>query len=104
MRYIAAYLLAQITNESPTDKDVKKIITAVGGECDDAQLKNLFTQLEGKDIKELIAEGTKKMASCGGGGGGGAAPAAAKEEAPAAAAAAPAEESEDGDMGFGLFD
>ena len=86
MRYIAAYLLAQVSNETPTEKDVKKIITAVGGECDDSKLKELFAQLEGKDIKELIAEGTKKMASCGGGGGGGAAPAAEKKDAPAAAA------------------
>eukprot|EP01059_Diplonema_ambulator_P017006 TRINITY_DN289_c0_g1_i1.p1 TRINITY_DN289_c0_g1~~TRINITY_DN289_c0_g1_i1.p1 ORF type:complete len:110 (+),score=42.60 TRINITY_DN289_c0_g1_i1:53-382(+) len=109
MRYIAAYLLAQAAGtESPTEKDIKKIVTAVGGEADDAKIKELFEQLEGKDIKEIIAEGTKKLSNVGGGGGGGAAPAAAAaggKAAPAAAAAAPPAEESDEDMGdFGLFD
>jgi large subunit ribosomal protein LP2 len=70
----------------------------------------VITELSGKDIATVIAEGNKKLASVPSG-----APVAA---APAATAAAPAaapkaEEkkaakkkttSEDGDMGFGLFD
>ena len=84
MRYIAAFLLAKINNDSPTEKDVKAVITAVGGEVDDARVKELFEQLKDKDIEELIEEGKAKLASCGGGGGGAAA-------APAAGGAAPAE-------------
>ncbi|KAJ9457142.1 60S acidic ribosomal protein P2 [Diplonema papillatum] len=109
MRYIAAYLLAQAGgNDSPTEKDVKKIVTAVGGEVDADKLSDLFKQLEGKDIKELIAEGVKKLANVGGGGGGaaaapagGAAAAAPKE---AAKAAEPEPESDEGMDDFGLFD
>eukprot|EP00754_Rhynchopus_humris_P021761 Rhum_TRINITY_DN14760_c1_g3::Rhum_TRINITY_DN14760_c1_g3_i1::g.115817::m.115817/K02943/RP-LP2, RPLP2; large subunit ribosomal protein LP2 len=107
MRYIAAFLLAKINNDSPTEKDVKAVITAVGGEVDDARVTELFEQLKDKDIDELIEEGKAKLANCGGGGGAAAAAPAAGGAAPAEAAkAAPAAEpsEEDEDMGFGLFD
>ena len=88
MRYIAAFLLAKLSKDAPTEKDVKAVITAVGGEADDAKVKELFAALEGKNVEELIEEGKAKMASLGGGGGGGgAAPAAAGGAAPAAEAA-----------------
>eukprot|EP00754_Rhynchopus_humris_P041153 Rhum_TRINITY_DN24645_c0_g1::Rhum_TRINITY_DN24645_c0_g1_i1::g.179978::m.179978/K02943/RP-LP2, RPLP2; large subunit ribosomal protein LP2 len=108
MKYIAAYLLAQTAGiEEPTAKDVKKIVTDVGGEVDGDRVDELFKQLEGKNVKELIEEAMKKLANVGGGApaAGGAAPAskAPAAEAKPAAAAAPAEESEE-DMGFGLFD
>lgn len=63
----------------------------VGAEADDDKIELLLTQVEGKDITELIASGRDKLASvpagggavavaasAGGGGGGGAAPAAAE--------------------------
>ncbi|KAF7970031.1 hypothetical protein HWV62_17140 [Athelia sp. TMB] len=114
MRHIAAYLLLQIGgNTSPSAADVKKVLGVVGIEADEARLETLISELNGKDVNALIAEGSSKLASVpsgGGGGGGGAAPAAA-----AGGAAAPAEEKKeekkeeekeesDDDMGFGLFD
>eukprot|EP00755_Sulcionema_specki_P034071 Sspe_Gene.216::Locus_76_Transcript_49_57_Confidence_0.034_Length_459::g.216::m.216/K02943/RP-LP2, RPLP2; large subunit ribosomal protein LP2 len=78
MKYIAAYLLAQTAGiEEPTAKDVKKIVTDVGGEVDGDRVDELFKQLEGKNVKELIEEAMKKLANVGGG-------------APAAGGAAPA--------------
>ncbi|KAM9557231.1 large ribosomal subunit protein P2 [Guaruba guarouba] len=116
MRYVAAYLLAVLGgNESPTSKDLKKILDSVGIETDDERMNKVISELNGKNIEDVIAQGNGKLASMPAGGavavsaGGGSA-------APAAAAAAPAaaeekkeekkEESEesDDDMGFGLFD
>ena len=80
-------------------------MASASAEVDDAKLSSFMSEVEGKDIAELIAEGSKKLASvpsggggCGGGGGGAAAaaaPAAAKEEVV---------EEEEEDMGFDLFD
>lgn len=75
---------------------------------------NTVSELEGKDINELIAEGSQKLASVPSGGGAAAGGAAAGGAA-AGGAAAPAEEEKkeekeeekeesDEDMGFGLFD
>ncbi|KAI8844324.1 60S acidic ribosomal protein P2-like protein [Chytriomyces cf. hyalinus JEL632] len=112
MKYIGAYLLATLGgNETPSAKDIKKILSSVGIEAEDSRIENLLSELEGKNIADVIAEGTKKMASLPAGGA--AAPAAAGAAAPAAggaAAAAPKKEEKeekeesDDDMGFGLFD
>ncbi|KNG48008.1 60s acidic ribosomal protein p2 [Stemphylium lycopersici] len=111
MKHLAAYLLLGLGgNTSPSAADVKSVLEAVGIESDDERLNKLISELEGKDINELIASGSEKLASVpsGGSGGGAAAPAAggaaaAAEEAPAAAKEEEKEESDD-DMGFGLFD
>lgn len=110
MRYVAAYLLAVLGgNENPSAADIKKILSSVGIDAEDDKLKKVISELNGKDIQELIAEGSKKLASM---------PAAGAATAPATStAAAPAavedkkeeakkeeSESEDEDMGFGLFD
>ncbi|RKO83266.1 60s acidic ribosomal protein-domain-containing protein [Blyttiomyces helicus] len=112
MKLLAAYLLATLGgNESPSAKDVKKILAAVGIEADADRLATLVSELNGKDINEIIAEGSKKLSSLPAGGSGGAAPAGGAPAAGGAAAAAPAEEKKeepkeesDDDMGFGLFD
>ncbi|ORX39381.1 60s acidic ribosomal protein-domain-containing protein [Kockovaella imperatae] len=116
MKHIAAYLLLQLGgNTSPSAADIKSLLETAGAEADDSQLDKLISELEGKDINELIAEGSSKLASVpsGGGGGGGAAAASGGAAAGGAAAAdAPAEEAKkeeekeesDDDMGFGLFD
>ncbi|KAJ6172211.1 60s acidic ribosomal protein-domain-containing protein [Penicillium chermesinum] len=95
MKYLAAYLLLNLAGkESPSASDIKE----------------LLSELEGKNIQELIAEGTTKLASVPSGGAGGAAPAAAAAAGGAAPAAeekkeeAKEEEESDEDMGFGLFD
>ncbi|CAK1355819.1 60S acidic ribosomal protein P2 [Cercospora beticola] len=112
MKHLAAYLLLGLGgNESPSAADIKSVLSAVGVEADDERLNKLISELEGKDINELIAEGSQKLASVpsGGAAAGGAAPAAggaaggAAEAAPEAAKEEEKEESDD-DMGFGLFD
>ncbi|CDZ97054.1 60s acidic ribosomal protein p2 [Phaffia rhodozyma] len=111
MKHIAAYLLlATGGNTSPSAADVKALLATVDIEADDARLETLISELNGKDLNTLIAEGSAKLASVPSGG-------AASSAAPAAAggAAAPAaeekkeekvedKEESDDDMGFGLFD
>ncbi|KAJ2857288.1 hypothetical protein J3B02_001097 [Coemansia erecta] len=105
MRYIAAYLLAQLANPeaTPSNDAITKIISSVGIEVDADRLSQLQAALEGKGINELIAEGQSKLASVPSGG---AAPAAGAAAGGAAAAAPAAEEKEeeeedsDEDMGF----
>jgi len=113
MKHLAAYLLLGLGgNTSPSAADVKAVLESVGIEADDERLEKLISELKGKNLSELIAEGSTKLASVssGGGGGGGAAAAGG-----AAAGGAPAEEKaeekaeeekeeSDEDMGFGLFD
>ncbi|XP_028262209.1 60S acidic ribosomal protein P2 [Parambassis ranga] len=116
MRYVAAYLLAALGgNTSPSAKDIKAILGSVGIEADDERLNKVVSELNGKDINEVMNSGLSKLASVPAGGAVAATPVAAAGGA-AAAGAAPAaaeekkeekkEESEesDEDMGFGLFD
>merc|ERR1712062_377386 len=109
MRYVAAALLAALGGGEPSAANIKKILSSVGIDADDEKVNKVVSELAGKDIEELIKEGTEKLGSVPAGAapaaGGAAAPAG--EAAPAAAAAAkePEPESEeDDDMGFGLFD
>lgn len=64
MRHLAAYLLLQIGgNTSPSAADIKKVLGAVGIEADAERLEKLISELEGKDVNALIAEGSSKLAS-----------------------------------------
>ena len=64
MRYLAAYLLLQIGgNSSPSAADIKKVLAAGSVDVDEDRLNSLISELEGKDINELIAEGNSKLAS-----------------------------------------
>jgi large subunit ribosomal protein LP2 len=113
MKYVAAYLLASLGGKAdPSKADIENILASVGADADAENTNAVLSALKGKNIEEVIQEGSKKLASVPSGGGSGPAAAAA----PAVAAAAPAaeaapakkeekkEESEDEDMGFGLFD
>ncbi|KAI1928715.1 60S acidic ribosomal protein P2 [Ophidiomyces ophidiicola] len=112
MKHLAAYLLLGLGgNTSPSASDVKEVLSSVGIDADEERLDKLISELEGKDLQELITEGTTKLASVPSGGAGGAAPAAAAGGAGGDAGAAPKEEEKkeeeeesDEDMGFGLFD
>ncbi|XP_019952125.1 60S acidic ribosomal protein P2 [Paralichthys olivaceus] len=118
MRYVAAYLLAVLGGKtSPSAKDIKAILGSVGIEADDERLNKVISELNGKDLNEVMNSGLSKLASVPAGGATAAPAAAAAAAAGAAGAgAAPAaaeekkeekkEESEesDEDMGFGLFD
>ncbi|KAJ5881991.1 Ribosomal protein 60S, partial [Penicillium soppii] len=109
MKYLAAYLLLALAgNEAPSSADIKAVLSSVGIDAEGDRLEKVISELQGKDLQELIAEGSTKLASVPSGGAG-AAPAAAA--ASGGAAAAPAEEKaeekeeeSDEDMGFGLFD
>ncbi|MCJ1249212.1 60S acidic ribosomal protein P2 [Trapelia coarctata] len=112
MKHLAAYLLLGLAgNTEPSAKDIKGVLESVGIDADDDRLEKLIAELKGKDLQELIAEGSSKLASVpSGGSGGGAAPAAsggagaaAKEEEKPAEKEEEKEESDE-DMGFGLFD
>ncbi|KAL3856705.1 hypothetical protein ACJMK2_011428 [Sinanodonta woodiana] len=117
MRYVAAYLLATLGgNNSPSQKDLEKILSSVGIECESDKVNKIISELKGKNIEELIAEGSRKLASVPSGGavavsaaagGGGAAPAAtsapAKEEKKEEKKKEESDQSDE-DMGFGLFD
>ncbi|KAI1137926.1 ribosomal protein 60S [Hypoxylon sp. FL0543] len=111
MKHLAAYLLLGLAgNTSPSASDIKEVLDSVGIEADEERLEKLLSELEGKDINELIAEGSSKLASVPSGGAGGAPAAGGAAAGGAAAAEEKAEEKEeekeesDEDMGFGLFD
>ncbi|KAI0111576.1 60s acidic ribosomal protein-domain-containing protein [Daldinia grandis] len=111
MKHLAAYLLLGLGgNTSPSASDVKEVLESVGIEADSDRLEKLLSELEGKDINELISEGSGKLASVPSGGAGGAASGGGAAAGGAAAAEEKAEEKEeekeesDEDMGFGLFD
>ncbi|XP_077582514.1 60S acidic ribosomal protein P2 [Stigmatopora nigra] len=114
MRYVAAYLLAVLGgNSSPSAKDIKAILGSVGIEADDGRLSKVISELQGKNINEVMNSGLAKLSSVPAGGAV-AAPAASGGAASAGAAPAAAEEKKeekkeeseesDEDMGFGLFD
>ncbi len=111
MRYVAAYMLANLGgSNNPSAADIEKILGSVGIEAEKDKITKVISELKGKNIDELIEEGQKKLASVPSGGA--AAAGAGSSAAPAAGGAAEAKkeekkeesESEDEDMGFGLFD
>lgn len=58
MRYVAAYLLAVLGgNAAPKAADLEKILSSVGIEAEGERVKKIVTELNGKSIDELIAQG-----------------------------------------------
>lgn len=110
MKYLAAYLLlVQGGNTAPSASDISALLETVGAEADESRISSLLSELEGKSVEELIAEGNTKLASvpsggaAAGGASAGAAAGGAAEEAAEEKEEEAKEESDD-DMGFGLFD
>ncbi|KLJ06995.1 large subunit ribosomal protein LP2, partial [Blastomyces silverae] len=69
MKHLAAYLLLGLGgNTSPSAEDIKSVLSAVGIDSDDERLEKLLAELKGKDLSELIAEGSAKLASVPSGG------------------------------------
>ena len=59
MRYVAAYLLASLGgNNNPSAADLEKIIGSVGIEAEADKVKKIIGELKGKDLEQLIVEGT----------------------------------------------
>nr|AGM32148.1 60S acidic ribosomal protein P2 [Coptotermes formosanus] len=109
MKHLAAYLLIALAgNATPSAEDIKSVLSSVGIDADEERLQKLISELEGKDLQQLIFEGAEKLATVPTGGAGGAAPAAggaaAGGDAPAAEEKEEEKEESDEDMGFGLFD
>jgi len=116
MRILGAYLLAVLGGkENPGAADINKILDSVGIKADAEELKLVLNHLEGKNIDQLIAEGSKKMSVVSGGAavaaGGSAAPAAGgkKKEEEKKTAEKPKKEEKPkeesgGDIGFSLFE
>lgn len=99
--------------KSPSSDDIKKILSAVGIEADDAVANCLIKCIDGKSPFELIASGLNKLQNISGTAvmqaSSPAGTPAAAAGASAATAATPAkeekkEEEEDDDLGFSLFD
>merc|ERR1712137_1330050 len=82
MRYVAAYMLAALGgNEDISAADIEKILSSVGIEAESDKLEKVISELKGKNLATLIAEGHSKLASMPAGGAAPAAPAAAAPEA-----------------------
>ena len=108
MKYLAAYLLlVNAGTATPSAADVKAVLSAADIEVEEEKVEKLISELDGKNVEELIAEGNEKLSSVPSGApaaaAGGASAAAGGEAAEEAAEEEAAEESDD-DMGFGLFD
>ena len=62
MKYIAAYMLAKLGGkEDPRVDDIKNIIESVGIEFDSEKATTIVNKLKGKDINEVINEGSSKL-------------------------------------------
>lgn len=58
MRYVSAYLLAVLGSKpDPSAADIEKILSSVGIESDKEKLTKVVSELKGKNVEELIAEG-----------------------------------------------
>ena len=58
MRYVAAYLLAAMGGGgNPSSADIEKILESVGIEAEADKIKKVISELKGKDLDEVIAEG-----------------------------------------------
>jgi ribosomal protein L12E/L44/L45/RPP1/RPP2 len=68
MKYIAAYLLAQIGGcATPDAAKITSILESVGITVDSEAVNAILGKFEGKNVDELIAEGSSKLAVVGGG-------------------------------------
>lgn len=114
MRYIAAYLLANLGGaENPSANDMSKILSSVGIDFNKEQAELVISELSGKTLSEVISTGSSKLASVPSGAavsGSSAAPSSsttssgdAKKDDKKKAEKESEPESE-GEMGFGLFD
>eukprot|EP00286_Rhodomonas_abbreviata_P007437 CAMPEP_0181319768 /NCGR_PEP_ID=MMETSP1101-20121128/17754_1 /TAXON_ID=46948 /ORGANISM="Rhodomonas abbreviata, Strain Caron Lab Isolate" /LENGTH=77 /DNA_ID=CAMNT_0023427403 /DNA_START=408 /DNA_END=638 /DNA_ORIENTATION=+ len=59
---MAAYMLAKMGgNEEPSVADVKEILGSVGAAIDEERIEKVCSELNGKDIDKLIAEGREMV-------------------------------------------
>ena len=107
MKVVAAYLLLTLGgNTAPSASDIQTVLKSVGSSAEDDHVNKLITALKGKNVADVIAAGTLKLASVPSGGsssGGSSGSGEAKEEAKEEEKKVEKSESEDGEMGMGLF-
>lgn len=54
MKHLAAYLLLGLAgNESPSASDIKKVLESVGIDAEEDRLKQLLSELDGKDVQTV---------------------------------------------------
>jgi ribosomal protein L12E/L44/L45/RPP1/RPP2 len=95
MRYIAAYLLAQLGGDAkPSKAKISAIVKSAGVDVDDSAIDSLLSKFEGKTLADVIAEGSAKLSVVGGGASAGAAAPAASEPSPVAPVEEPKKEEE----------
>merc|ERR1712227_615241 len=64
MRYVAAYLLAQLGgNDAPDAAAIKAILGSVGVDADEEKMNKVISELSGKAVADVLAEGKEKLAS-----------------------------------------
>ena len=63
MRYVAAALLTAMGGGEINKKNIKNLLDVVGIECDEDKINKVVEELKGKNIEELLEEGSKKLAS-----------------------------------------
>jgi large subunit ribosomal protein LP2 len=97
MKVIAAYMLCVLGgNDAPSADDIKKVLSAVAVEADDAAITLFLGKVEGKVLAEVIEAGKAKLSKFGGGGGGGGSGAAAGDAAAEVVEEEKEEEEEEG--------
>jgi ribosomal protein L12E/L44/L45/RPP1/RPP2 len=66
MKYLAAYALVALSGKKDiTAADIKKVLGDAQIKADDADITRLLDAVKGKPIHQLIADGTKQIASSG---------------------------------------
>ena len=69
MKYLATYLLLKLGgNDHPSKEDIIQALAAVGIDADEADIDKMMEAMEGKDLDEMIAQGTTMLATFGGDG------------------------------------
>ena len=64
MRYIATYLLLQLGGlPTPSAADIVRVLHSVGVEVDRGRLQRLLSSIEGRDVAQLIEEGSGRLAA-----------------------------------------
>lgn len=53
MKYLAAYLLANLNGSQPSAKEINSILSSIGVESDSARVDQLLSSLEGKDLASV---------------------------------------------------
>ena len=61
MKYVAAYLLAAQSGAAPSKDAVTKILESIGADVEADKLDKVFSELDGKNVEEVIAEGMREF-------------------------------------------